>query len=101
MSKHPAGSLRGTHLHPDDKAHVLRAFVYRNTIENEKRRRRANKLPPITDARWLEITDFYVRQDGRLDERFNYCYTHDHEVPERKAIIDKWAQSKAGRRMPT
>lgn len=86
-------TCRGDKLHPDDRSHVLLAYVYRNTIENNSRRHLAGgKLVPITDQRWLEITDFAVRKDGRLDHRVHECHVNHNEVPEWKRDIDAWAK---------
>ena len=92
-------TLRGNQLNASDKQHVLAAFVYRGTIENNQRnpqavRQTGSKLPLITDARWLEITDFDVTKAGRLDKRVHHCTTHNHEVPEHKAMIDAWASKR-------
>lgn len=93
-------TLRGNQLNESDKAHVLSAYVYRKTVENMARnaaavRTAGNRLPPITDAQWLAITDFAVTQSGRLDKRSRHCMTHDCEIPERKAIIEALASSRA------
>lgn len=93
-------TLRGDKLSPEDRAYVLREYSYRNTVENPHRRIANTKLPPIPDARWLEITDFQVRADGRLDRAVTECHTNHSEVPEWKVIIDNWAKTTAGRRMP-
>lgn len=93
-------SIRGNLLHPKDRAFVLRAYLYRNTVTNPYHRRNNTKLPPITDQRWLEITDFQIRKDGRLNMAVKDCHTNHSEVPEWKKMIDDWAATTAGRRMP-
>ena len=66
----------GTLLHSADKAEVLAAYVYRNTVENRKVNEKAvqqawsGKAPePVTDAEWLATHTFAVKKDGRLDSR--------------------------------
>lgn len=86
-------ALRGDQLHPEDRAHVLAAYIYRGTIENQKAnpeavRQAGSSLPLITDRLWLAVTEFTTR-NGRLDTRQQYCTTHHEEVPEHKAILDK------------
>ena len=93
-------TLRGNQLCQPDQDHCLAAYIYRNTVENIRRnpgavRQAGSTLAPITDARWLEITEFDVKDSGRLDSRSKYCYTHDHEIPEWKAAIDQWAAKRA------
>ena len=86
---------RGNKLHPDDKAHVLRTYVYRNTLENPFRLEGGSSLsPPITDQKWLEITDFAVRDNGRLNRRVKECHTNHDEVPEWQAQIEQWARNR-------
>lgn len=93
-------TLRGTQLTPEDQRHVLAAYVYRCTVENAKANPRAVKatgstLPLILDSQWLEVTSFAVTQAGRLDKRVRSCFTHNHEIPAHKAILDDWAQKRA------
>lgn len=86
---------RGNKLHPDDKAHVLSAYVYRNTRENPFRLEGGSSLAPISDRKWLEITDFAVRDNGRLNRRVKeLCCTHYDEVPEWQAQIERWAKNR-------
>lgn len=92
-------TLRGNQLHPDDRAHVLRAYIYRQTIENNQAnpacvKRAGGRLPLIPDALWLQITAWQVTKAGRIDRRTNHCHTHNHEIPEHKAILDKWNRTK-------
>lgn len=94
IHQHGVLTKRGTELHEEDRRHVLSAYVHRNTVENPHtlEKRTANtKLPEITDRLWLQITDFAVKKDGRLDRRVHECHTHCDEVPEWKRIIDVWA----------
>jgi hypothetical protein len=93
-------TLRGPQLNAADRNYVLAAFIYRQTHENKAAHPDAvllcgSRLPLISDARWLEITDFSVTRAGRLDRRASHCMTHDCEVPERKAMIDAWASQRA------
>lgn len=93
-------TIRGNRLEYVDQVYVLAAYIYRNTVENLRAhpdcvRQAGGSLPPITDARWLEITDFVVKNNGHLDGRVRSCTTHHHEVPEWAAIIDDWASKKA------
>lgn len=74
---------KGTELCSEDRAYVLAAYVHRFTREHKPRWASAgwkNGLPyPVqfaSDADWLEHTLFYVRNDGRLDGRFNFCSSH-------------------------
>lgn len=88
--------LRGNQLHPDDRKHVLAAFIYRQTFENQRAnqadvKRAGSRLPLITDEQWLRITEFPVRKDGRLDSRVHYCETHHFEIPTHAALIKEWA----------
>lgn len=83
---------RGNLLSPEDQRHVLAAYIYRTTVENKRLhpeavRTAGGKLPPISDKRWLEITDFAVTASGALDHRTKYCFTNHNEVPEWRAII--------------
>lgn len=71
----------GTELHPDDRKHVLAAYVHRMTVETrasypdfaKRMVSRGYKLDPITDDEWLACTTFAVRVDGRLDRRVSAC----------------------------
>lgn len=73
--------MKGTQLHPIDRAAVLNRFPYRMTVESIQRWPDAAKTmrdggfrcPIITDAEWLECTHFKVRKDGRLDARASFC----------------------------
>jgi hypothetical protein len=85
-------TLLGTELNASDRQHVLAAYVYRNTVENIRRnaaavKRAGGSLPPITDAQWLEITQFTVTNAGRLDQRVHHC----HLIPAWKSAIDAWS----------
>jgi len=70
----------GDKLHPEDRAHVLRAYVHRYTREH--RPTWANQPRPdgtpypvhfASDAEWLRNTTFQVTKSGRLDQRVKCC----------------------------
>lgn len=65
----------GTHLHPDDQDHVLRAFVHRYARTHVPTwARGTNYMPQFADdADWLAHTRFRTRGDGRLDRRAKFC----------------------------
>ena len=73
----------GNELHPDDRKHVLAAYVHRMTTETRRRfpdftRRMLDggyRMPERSDTEWLAATEFVVRGDGRLDARYKYCHT--------------------------
>jgi hypothetical protein len=86
---------RGNQLSADDQKYALAAYIYRNTIENERADPGAVKLaggalPTITDSQWLSITNFKVTKSGRLDRRVHSCFTNHHEIPAWKSILDKF-----------
>lgn len=62
----------GSKLEPETRAEVLRAFVYRWTLENPYRESvwsRASSrptIPLISDNQWLAEHAFHVTQEGRL-----------------------------------
>ena len=75
---------RGSLLTTEDRIYVLAAYVHRCTVENFARRpdvaKRAYaggfRMRLLTDAEWLDATDFAVRKDGHLDGRVHTCRTH-------------------------
>lgn len=75
--------LIGTALHPDDKQHVLRAYVHRMTTETRAQfpdftrymLAGGYRMTERSDAQWLASTYFRVRTDGRLDKRARHCRT--------------------------
>ena len=79
---------RGTDLHPEDRAHVLRAYVHRMTTEAQRahpefaQRMKQDgwRMAEQSDAEWLKTTFFRVRKDGRLDRRAHYCHNTHSEV---------------------
>ena len=87
---------RGSQLTPAQQQQVLAAYRYRNTVENPLRHVGGSRLPPISDQRWLEITDFAVNKDGSLNQRVTECWTNHGEVPEWKVVIDEWARKQRG-----
>lgn len=71
---------RGSDLHPDDKRHVLAAFVHRFTkdhrpawVDYPGQRHRNYPVQFASDADWLAHTVFRVRRNGRLDRRAKAC----------------------------
>ena len=75
--------LTGDKLTPEDRKHVLDAYIYRMTVESVKRwpntsetmRDGGFNLPQITDEEWLQNTLFRVTKSGRLDKRARFCYS--------------------------
>lgn len=73
----------GTDLHPEDQAHVLRAFVHRFTREHKPawatRPWKDGKSYPVqfdSDQDWLAHTRFRVRlSDGRLNRSVHSCHS--------------------------
>lgn len=72
--------IKGTELHREDQAHVLRAYVHRYTgdhkpLWNNQLRPDGTAYPVqfANDQDWLANTTFAVRTDGRLDQRFKRC----------------------------
>ena len=70
----------GIELHPDDRRHVLAAYVHRFTGEHRPawahKPWKDGKPYPVQfadDADWLAHTRFAVRGNGRLDRRVNRC----------------------------
>lgn len=63
---------RGSELHPDDRKHVLRAYVHRHTGDHPAGW--AGKQPVMfsSDQEWLENTHFTVKQNGRIDRRYDH-----------------------------
>jgi len=64
----------------EDQRHVLAAYVHRSTGEHTPpwaRLPRPDGQPYtpqyLTDAQWLQRTQFAVRTDGRLDGRVHHC----------------------------
>lgn len=71
---------KGTELHPDDKRHVLAAYVHRFTGEHKPQwacshmpNGEAYKVQFANDQDWLANTLFACRSDGRLDGRVKFC----------------------------
>lgn len=73
----------GSGLHPDDKKHVLAAYVHRFTKEHRPQWARRTRpdgddyaVQFASDAEWLANTFFVVRKDGRLNHAVNRCESH-------------------------
>ena len=71
---------KGSQLSPQDRRHVLAAYVYRFTGDNTpywvKEKRPNGKPYPLqfaTDEEWLKNTVFLVTNSGRLDMRSKHC----------------------------
>jgi len=85
--------VKGTELSETLKQEVLNSYIYRWTKENEGKARQAMginspKIPPISDAEWLEQHAFYVTNDGsRLDARRRHCepaYLAEEKIDKKK-----------------
>jgi len=92
--------MRGNELCQSDRAHVLAAYIYRGTIENQRAHPQAvamagSRLPLITDAQWLEISEWPVTKSGRIDRRAKHCTTFHSEMKAHKAMIDEWSKTRA------
>lgn len=88
-------------MSPEDQKYVLAAYIYRGTIENQRVhpdavQQAGGTLPLISDARWLEITDFEVTDRGTLNHKTRHCYVNHLEVPEYKVILDAWSIKQRG-----
>ena len=67
----------GTRLTREDQQHVLSAYVHRFTVEHKPAwARDSDPIHFANDADWLANTEFHVREDGRLDQRYNHCFSH-------------------------
>lgn len=83
----PSDSRLGSELSPEDRSHVLAAFVHRMTVEARRqwpdfaRRMIAGgyRMPLKTDAQWLAETRFATDSLGRLDRRVSNC-EQEHEA---------------------
>lgn len=74
--------LCGSLLHPEDKRHVLAAYVHRFTGEHRPawaskpwKDGRPYPIQHADDADWLANTYFRVRKDARLDMRVRECHS--------------------------
>jgi hypothetical protein len=69
-------SVLGTALVPEDQSLAKRMFVHRFTGDNRPLWADGRRKPIFEDdAQWLANTYFYVKVDGRLDNRYNHCYS--------------------------
>ena len=66
---------RGDKLTPEQRAAVLRVYVYRLTTENGYAQRNPcrARVPAISDEQWLREHAFYVTKDGHLSNRHGHC----------------------------
>lgn len=71
---------KGSELNEVAQRAALAKFVNRFTGDHVPRWvRDADVSYPLQfagDKDWLANTEFHVRQDGYLDERFSQCYSH-------------------------
>lgn len=72
----------GTELHPDDRKHVLAAYVHRFTAQHKPRWAHSEwkngESYPVqfaSDADWLAHTRFAVNRNGRLDRHVHSCFS--------------------------
>ncbi len=74
----------GTELCATDQRRVLASYINRFTIEHRPAwvARTPNRpdgkayMPQFaSDQDWLAHTEFRIRNDGRLDERANFCHS--------------------------
>jgi len=67
--------IKGENLTPEQKRHVLNAYIYRNTFENKERSQRLNPTCKIyvSDAQWINEHAFYFNNDGSLSGRHKHC----------------------------
>lgn len=77
------GCKLGSELPRDEQRYVLEAFGNRYTADRrplwarEKRPCGRAYLPHFKDdADWLANTFFVVTKSGRLDRRFNHCFSY-------------------------
>lgn len=73
VGRQPRRMMRGDQLSAETRAEVLRAYVHRFLdrsiyLPEMNRDRRA-----AADEEWLAEKAFYVRKDGRLDQRYRFC----------------------------
>lgn len=64
--------VKGENLTAAQIKQVKSAFVYRYTVENKPAYPMANAATQ-TDAEWINDHAFYIRKDGTLASRPNYC----------------------------
>lgn len=73
----------GNQLSAHTRADVLRRYVHRCTTENFRQHpsvkammeRGGYRLRILSDAEWLECTQFPLRADGAIDERIKHCWS--------------------------
>lgn len=71
--------MRGSELNSVAQKAALCKFVHRYTMDHVPQWvRDAEVSYPVqfgSDLDWLHNTQFHVRNDGYLDERYNHCYS--------------------------
>jgi hypothetical protein len=72
--------VKGTKLTAEDQKHVLASYVHRFTRDHKPKWAnkpwKDGKPYPVqfaSDQDWLENTVFFVRDNGRLDQRYKRC----------------------------
>lgn len=65
----------GDQLTPNQIKQVKAAFVHRATIETgyPKRNPYGLRIPAVSDSQWLKEHAFYIKADGNLASKPNYC----------------------------
>lgn len=70
---------KGSELNKIAQAAALAKFIHRYTMDHAPRWVRDSEVAyPVqfySDLDWLANTEFHVRADGYLDERYNHCYS--------------------------
>jgi hypothetical protein len=66
--------IKGQNLTPPQKAAVLRAFVYRTTVEH-KPATPTGQIPTAlsSDAQWIREHAFWIKNDGKLSHNHSHC----------------------------
>jgi len=73
-----SNTLFGNKLSDEDQRYVLRAYVHRHTGDHAPGWAKDLGIKPYfkDDQEWLSHAEFKVKKSGRLDMRFNACFTH-------------------------
>lgn len=70
--------VTGDKLSSVDRAHVLRAFIYRHTPDHCSVAKPASRpfgYTHASDKEWLSSTLFQVTKGGKLDQRVHECHS--------------------------
>lgn len=67
--------VKGNNLTEAQRKHVLQAFIYRLTVENNYPERNpcGATVDPITDKQWLTDHAFYITNDDDLSGLHTHC----------------------------